>query len=299
MDLRGRHFKFIINPSAGRGKPERIVDAINRISADIEYDYNILGYKGEGADIARKAADSYDVIVAVGGDGTVNEVLNAIAGSQAIFGIIPAGTGNGFARAIGLPLRPEEACRVLIEGHTRELDLGKANDRFFLGTAGTGFDAVISRVAGEKFKWLRGMWLYFVAGAQTFYEYTPQLLNVEIDSRIIQVTPLVVAIANTRRYGGRALIAPDAEPDDGMFDVCVIKQMSAARIVWHLPKLFSGKHVKLDDVSIYRGKRVNIIAPEPVPVHVDGEAIGSFSRIEFKLLHKAIKLIVPREHPGM
>ena len=111
------------------------------------------------------------------------------------------------------------------------------------------------------------------------------------------VNPLVVAIANTRRYGGRALIAPNAEPDDGLLDVCVIQNMSAARLLRHLPKLFTGQHIRLSEVAIYRGRRITINAAKPIPVHVDGEAIGSYPGIQFTLLPKAISVLVPKD-PG-
>ena len=122
---------------------------------------------------------------------------------------------------------------------------------------------------------------------------TPQLVKVEIDCDTIEVSPLLIAVANTRRYGGKALIAPDAKPDDGLLDICIIDYMSTARVLWHLPKLFTGEHVRLSDVTICRGSNVTIEAEEPFPVHVDGEAIENRSRTQFTLLHKAMKVLVP------
>lgn len=287
--------QFVINPSAGQGKYERIIHAIRETLSDsnLKYDIKVLEYKGEATSVAREAANTHDIVVAVGGDGTVNEVFNGLVGTQAVFGIIPAGTGNGFARELGLPLKPGEACRVLMEGNVKSIDVGMVNDRYFLGTAGVGFDAMISKLAGEKLGRLRGMWLYFVAGALVFYKYTPQLMDVNIDAEKVETTPLLIAVANTARYGGMALIAPDAKPDDGLLDVCIIRKMGIVRLLWHLPKLFTGKHVKLPDVSMYKCKSITINAPEPIPVHVDGEAIDSRSRVEFTLLPNAIKVLVP------
>ena len=287
--------QFIINPSAGQGKYERIIHAIHETLSDssLQYDIKVLEYRGEATSIAREAANTHDVVVAVGGDGTVNEVFNGLVGTQAVFGIIPAGTGNGFARELGLPLEPAEACRVLVEGDIKSMDVGMVNDRYFLGTAGVGFDAMISKFMGERLGRLRGLWLYFVAGALVFYKYTPQLIDVDIDAEKMETTPLLIAVANTARYGGAALIAPDAKPDDGLLDVCIIRKMGIARILWHLPKLFTGKHIGLPDVSMYQCKSITINAPEPIPVHVDGEAIDSRSRVEFTLLPNAIKVLVP------
>lgn len=254
----------------------------------------MLQYRGEATSVARKAAADHDVIVAVGGDGTVNEVFNGIMGTEAIFGIIPAGTGNGFAREFDLPMQPEEACKVLVEGYIREIDVGKANDRYFLGTAGVGFDALIAEVASKSLGPLRGMWLYFFAGAFVFFKYDRQLVDVEIDSQIVKVKPLLVAIANTRIYGGAALIAPDAKPDDGQFDVCVIEDMSVIRLAMSVPKLFTGKHIHLHEITMYKGKSITISAPKPMPVHVDGEPMEGSSRIQFTLLPKAIRILVPK-----
>lgn len=287
--------QFVINPSAGQGKYERIIHAIRKTLSDsnVQYDIKVLEYKGEATTIARQAANTHDIVVAVGGDGTVNEVFNGLVGTQTVFGIIPAGTGNGFARELGLPLEPAKACRVLVEGNVKRMDVGMVNGRYFLGTAGIGFDAMISKLAGERLGRLRGMWLYFVAGALVFYKYTPQLMDVNIDAEKLETTPLLIAVANTARYGGMALIAPDAKPDDGLLDVCIIRKMGIFRLLWHLPKLFTGKHVKLPDVSMYKCKSITINASEPIPVHVDGEAIDSCSRVEFTLLPKAIKMLVP------
>jgi len=293
-----RTFQFIINPSAGQGKYKRIIHVINTTlsGSGLQYEIKMPSYRGEATAIAREVADSCDVVVAVGGDGTINEVLNGIVGSQAVLGIIAAGTGNGFARELGVPLQTERACQVLVEGHVKALDLGNANGKYFLGTAGVGFDALIARASGKILGPLRGMWLYFFAGALMFYRFKRQLIDLEIDSETIRVRPLLVAVANTRRYGGKALIAPDAKPDDGLLDVCVIQNMGALRLMYHLPKLFTGEHTKLSDVAMYRGKNITIHAKEPIPLHVDGEAIESCSEVQFTLLSEAIKVLVPKEH---
>ncbi len=290
-------FQFIINPSAGPGQYKKIIRVIDKTlsHSDLQYDIKVLQYKGEAVSIAKEAADAYDVVVAVGGDGTINEVLSGIINTQAILGIIPAGTGNGFARAIGLPLRIKKACKVLVAGHVKNMDVGTANGRYFLGTAGIGFDALISRFAGKKLGPLRGMWLYFVAGILVFHRFKPQLMNVEIDSEMIEVKPFVVAIANTKRYGGRALIAPSAEPDDGLLDVCIIRRLGVYRLLRHLPKLFNGRHTRLSEVTMHKGKNITINASEPIPLHVDGEAIDDCSCIKFTLFPKAIRVLVPEK----
>jgi len=289
--------QFIINPLAGHGNYKQIIHDIETIfsGSGFRYDIAIPSCQGEATSLARKYASDHDIVVAVGGDGTINEVLNGLIGTDAIFGIIPAGTGNGIAREFGLPLNPKEACKTILNGHVKWIDVGNADGRYFMGFAGTGFDAVIARFAGELRGPFRGMWVYFYAGLMVFHRYRPQLLRIKIDSELIEVRPLIVAIANTKRYGGRALIAPDATPDDGLFDVCIIRSMSALSLIRHLPKLFNGKHVNLSYVKIYKGESVIIQADEPIPFHIDGESIDVYRSIKLEIVPKAIRLFVPEE----
>ena len=289
-------FLFLVNPSAGKGRYDHIVQIIHHILSNysVKYDIVILKQKGEAISLAKEGSENYDAIVAVGGDGTINEVFNGLIGTKAIFGIIPAGTGNGFARSMGVPLRIEDACKLLMDGSIKVIDVGATNEKYFLGTAGMGFDAAIAAFAGKNLGHLRGMWLYFYAGVLTYFQFSPKLVNLRIDSQCFQIKPLIVAIANTKIYGGSALIAPDAESDDGLLDVCVIEEMGAFELAWHLPKLFKGTHIYLPKVSIHKCKSITINTEEPVPIHLDGEVIGSYSEIQFNVIPKAIRVIVPK-----
>jgi diacylglycerol kinase (ATP) len=289
--------QFIINPSAGHGNYKQIIHDIETIFSGSGFCYDIAmpSYQGEATLLAREFASNHDIVVAVGGDGTINEVLNGLIGTDTIFGIIPAGTGNGIAREFGLPFNPKEACKTILSGHIKWMDVGNADGRYFMGFAGTGFDAMIARFAGELRGPFRGIWVYFYAGLMLFHRYKPQLLRIKIDSELVEVRPLIVAIANTKRYGGRALIAPDATPDDGLFDICIIKSMGALPLIRHLPKLFNGKHVNLSYVKIYKGENVTIQADEPIPFHIDGESMDGYRSIQFTIVPKAIKLLVPGE----
>lgn len=292
------NIKFIVNPLAGRGIYKYIIHTIESIFSTNNFDYNItiLKHKGEATSIAKASASNYDIVVAVGGDGTINEVLNGLIGTNAILGIIPVGTGNGIAREFGLPLKVKEACETIFNGHIRWIDVGNFNGRYFMGCAGTGFDALIAKFAGKLRGPFRGIWVYFYAGLVVFQRYKPKLINIKIDSEIsFQVKPLLVVIANTKRYGGRALIAPYAEPDDGLFDICVIQSMNIFTLAHHLPKLFKGTHIKLQQVKIYKGKNIFIQANEPIPFHIDGEALDDCHSVQINILPKAIRLLAPKE----
>lgn len=290
-------YQFIVNPSAGQGNYKWIVHDIQKVLKrhNIQYNITVSKYKGEATLLANEASKDYDVIVAVGGDGTINEVANGLIGTQSILGIIPVGTGNGFAREFGIPLNIKKACKILVEGQQRLIDIGKAGERFFIATAGLGFDALIAKFAGKMLGPFRGMWLYFFAGMLAFNKYSPPLVRIKLDSDEIDIKPFVVAIANTRLYGGRALIAPDARPDDGFFDVCVVNMMKSRRIILNLPKLFKGHHTRLSEVKMYKSKNVSVYSSEPVPIHVDGEPIDTYSEIKFVVIPKALKVLTPKE----
>ncbi|MGB9596695.1 MAG: diacylglycerol/lipid kinase family protein [Candidatus Poribacteria bacterium] len=292
------NIQFIVNPLAGHGNYKYVIHSIESVFSTSNFNYNItiLKYKGEASLIAKESASNYDAVVAVGGDGTINEVLNGIVGTDAILGIIPVGTGNGIAREFGLPLKVKEACKTIFDGHTRLIDVGNFNGRYFMGCAGTGFDALIAKFAGELRGPFRGIWVYFFAGLIVFYRYKPKLINIKIDSELsLEVKPLLIAIANTKRYGGRALITPKAEPDDGFFDICVIQTMNVISLARHLPKLFKGTHTNLPQVKIFKGKNIFIQANEPIPFHIDGESLDSSYSVKIDILPKAIRLFVPKE----
>lgn len=290
-------YQFIVNPSAGQGNYKWVIHDIQKVLKrhSIYYDIIIPKYKGEATLLAKEASKNYDVVVAVGGDGTINGVVNGLVGTQSILGIIPVGTGNGFAREFSIPLNIKKACKILLDGELKWIDIGKAGEKFFLATAGLGFDALIAKFAGKMLGPFRGMWLYFFAGMLIFNKYNPPLVKIKTDSDEIEIKPFVVAIANTRLYGGRALIAPDARPDDGFFDVCVVNIMKPRRILWNLPKLFRGTHTKLPEVKIYKSKNVSIQSSKPVPIHVDGEPIDSCSEIQFAIIPKALRILTPKE----
>jgi len=174
--------------------------------------------------MARKAAEQgYDVVCAMGGDGTVNEVINGIAGTGAALAVIPAGTGNDFAGALGVPKGDvAAACRILARGHLRPMDLCRVNDRYFASSFGAGFDARVTKAANERFKRLGGIWTYIFAVMSVIWSFRPGRMRIVADGREISKSPLLVAVTNWKSYGGGMYICPGAEIDDGLFDVCIV-----------------------------------------------------------------------------
>ncbi len=296
-----RRVMFIINPVAGfRKDKERLWALISERIRPQGWEISVARtrWRGEASELAAQAIEEgYDMIVAVGGDGTVNEVASAMVYSDASFGIIPVGSGNGLARSLGIPLDPQEACDVLINGRPRKIDVGKANGRFFFVIAGVGFDAHV----GKRFDsstW-RGPVPYFYFGLKEFFIYTPTTVRVEMEGRTLEVQPLQVTVANSQQYGNGAVIAPSAKLDDGLLDVCVIHPVKFFQGLYDIPKLFSGKIDTVPYAEFYQSKWVVIRRSEADVVNLDGEAIEAAEEVKISVLPGALKVIAPADfHNG-
>jgi len=246
--------------------------------------------------LAREAVvEGFDLVVAVGGDGTVNEVVCGLANSGVPLGIVPAGSGNGLAREFGIPMKMKEACRTLIQGRTRVVDVGKIENRFFLGTAGVGYDALTVRIFEEKWGSRRGLLPYFHVAFTGFLEYKAHQVTLKFNDHQITVLPLLVTAANTTQFGGGAVIAPQARPDDGLLDICIIHDLSFLKAFFHWPKLFSGRIDRLPQWEVYRTDSLEISSDFPLPVHVDGEPIAESTHVHIKLLPGALQIRVPED----
>jgi YegS/Rv2252/BmrU family lipid kinase len=241
---------------------------------------------GDATRIAQQAADEgYTMVVAVGGDGTVNETASGLVGTETALGIIPRGSGNGLARSLNIPLQAAKALEVIGAGKTYRIDAGRAAHRYFF-------------VVGDKFNsasW-RGPLPYFYLAAREFANYHPEPLRLHLENEVMEMTPFLVTIANTQQYGNGAIIAPHARPDDGILDVCVVSPMTFAEFALYAPKLFNGKADTVPLITYYRSKFLAIEKAGPVLFHVDGESQTAESPIEISVLPQAPKVIVPASY---
>ncbi len=269
------NYKFIVNPVAGGGKAKKLVPVIERVFKDhgVEFDIYFTTGRGDGIEAARKTAEQgFRVIVAVGGDGTVNEVLNGIVGTGAVLAAVHGGKGNDFATAVGMPRDIESACRSLIEGNTRAIDLGRVLDRYFINSVGIGFDASVAERANNRIKMFRGASAYIYAFLQELLSYSSVEAMIDTGNGPLKLKPLLVAVGIGQAYGGGMKIVPDAVQDDGLFDVCVFDDsMNRLELVYHFPKVFSGKLKYLKQASMYRTGEVTIHFSERRPMHMEGE----------------------------
>jgi YegS/Rv2252/BmrU family lipid kinase len=291
-----RRFLFIMNPIAGGGRDltriGRIISTILIRNRNCDFEIRVTSKRGEAYEIAKSVVNQdYYAVAAVGGDGTVNEVASALVNSNIRLGIIPVGSGNGLARGLNLPLTLRRAIRSLCTGDTRKIDVGKIEDRYFFATTGLGFDAVIGKLFDEGN--LRGPLPYFYIGIREFFTYKPKEYILRFDEQEEKVRALIVAVANTNQFGNGALIAPLAKPDDGLLDICIIKDVNAFNAFKELPKLFTGQLPKSEYYRFFKTQRVEIIREEPAPIHVDGEPVNGGVHLTVEILPGALSVVIP------
>ncbi|MGB4394781.1 MAG: diacylglycerol kinase family protein [Tepidanaerobacteraceae bacterium] len=280
---------FIVNPVAGRNNCYRIW---NDIKAHIDFPHEVILTKGPGE--AKYLAESavkqgFKRMVAVGGDGTVSEVVNGIVGTDVELGIIPAGSGNDFIKALNIPQRPLDALAVIKKGNSQSVDLGKHDKGYFINVAGAGFDAE-TLDTNRNLKILRGSPAYVASVILTLLRHGPEKAKITIDGKRYERKLWLVAVANGQYFGGGMKISPDSAIDDGLFDICLLGDISRLEIIKFLPRVFSGSHKEHKAFEVMRGKEVKIEFETPRLVQTDGEIIG-YTPARFSVLPKALKVI--------
>ena len=283
-------YRIIVNPIAGRGAGERAVPRIAQLLQGHNLDFDLVCTERpwHAAELSRQACTGgYAVVVAVGGDGTANEVLNGLllarqAGEAegVAMGLVSVGRGNDFAFAVGVPRGLEAGCRVLAEGQRRTIDVGWVvgglypQGRYFGNGVGIGFDAVVGFEA-LKMKRLSGFPSYIVAALKTiFLYYRAPMVKIEYNGQKITQRSLMVSIMNGRRLGGGFMMAPHGKTDDGLFDLCIAQQVSRAHIFALIPKFMKGTQATDPAVKTAQAQHVVVTALDGVlPAHIDGETL--------------------------
>lgn len=303
-------YKIILNPVSGRGSGELAYPEIERRLVDLGLDFELVRTQapGHAIQLAEQAVkDGFDVVVAAGGDGTANEVLNGLVRSikaghgGAALGIITVGRGNDFGFGIGAAHELDAACKALADNCRRVIDVGfvRGGDypdgRYFGNGVGIGFDAVVGFEA-LKLKRLSGFPSYIVAALKTIFLYfhAPKL-HIQLDGEEITQPSLMVSIMNGRRMGGGFMMAPESKPDDGTFDLCIVAQVTRPGIFKLIPRFMKGTQAGHPAVHFARSKHVTVTALEGVlPTHADGETICvAGQRLELELIPGLLEVIVP------
>ncbi|HLN63731.1 MAG TPA: diacylglycerol kinase family protein [Symbiobacteriaceae bacterium] len=290
---------FIVNPTAGHGRALKTWRRIEPVARTLgEYGVKFTERPRHGEVLARQAAqEGYDVVVALGGDGTLNEVGNGLIGTGAALAVVPTGTGNDWVRTVGIPRDPEVACRIAFTGRRVPMDVGLAvGYRHFFNIAGIGFDAEVSRQVndyGPVLKAIGGTLPSLLAIVGTLFRFMGATVQVELDGQPRTIDKmLLMAVGIARYYGGGMEILPDAVIDDGQFDVAWGGHLGRAELVSLVGKIYKGGHVGHPKVSFERCARITATAATPVAFHLDGDVAGNLP-VTFELLPGALDVIIP------
>jgi YegS/Rv2252/BmrU family lipid kinase len=278
---------IILNPAA---HSERARGACEKIRALPGAATQTTTGPGEARRIAAEAAaQGCRVVVAAGGDGTINDVVNGIAGTDVALGILPVGTMNVFAKELGLPPSIEKAWDVIREGHVREIDLIRANEQYCVQLAGVGLDAQVVEATSWDSKKSFGPLSYLISAAHIAARKPPRLI-VENDGARHEGS--FVLIGNGRYYGGPVAFFKEAQIDDGLLDVLIFKNLRYLDIARYLGTVLMGKHTALDDVEYFQAPRIHVTSDEDVPVEVDGEVCARLP-VTFRISSRKLKVLVP------
>lgn len=287
---------FIVNPISGTSGKASIVKKIPEIFSDEEFATEIIytEYAGHAAEIARKTvAENVDVAVAVGGDGTVNEIARELVHSSVALGIVPCGSGNGLARHLGLPMNPEGALQVISQCNIHNLDYGLINGKPFFCTAGVGFDAFLSDKFNKSGK--RGLLSYIENALAEGLKYEPETYELELlgdEEERHTYTAFLITCANASQYGNDFYIAPHASMSDGLLDVTIMEPFN----VFEAPQIaFQLVHRTIANnsrIKTFRCKGLTIKRANPGVIHIDGDPKEDMANVQVSLVHKGIRMVV-------
>lgn len=292
---------LILNPTAGGGKIERTEAAIRRAFGRQAFKCEIVPTRqpGDATALAREAADSgYDLVVAGGGDGTVNEVANGLAGTGVTMGVLPLGTVNVLARELGIPLDPCRAVRVLTHGHAKRLDLGCANGRYFTLMAGFGFDAEVVANIVKPIKDIIGVSAYVLTGLETLARYRATEVTLEMaNDHVYHGRAFLVVVANSSDYAYRLKVTPHASPDDGLLDVIVFERPATDRIGFlrQILEVFVRRHIRHPAVRYFQTTSVTVRSHPDIQVQLDGDAFCK-TPVEVTIAPAILPVLVPTKH---
>ena len=291
-----KNILFIVNPFAGTSTKKNISDLILQFLDSTKYDHEIVftEYPNHGKELAQKAVEEgIDIVIANGGDGTVNEVASAIIGSETTFGLIPGGSGNGFSMHLGLGRSFNRAMNAINTGKTIKIDTCKLNGAFYVNVAGFGFDARIAYLT--KANKVRGFKHYFTTTLKEAKKFQAQHLKLDIDGKLVEGKYAAAVVANASRYGYNFTIAPTAQLTDGVLDIMLIKEASVYRYFLSAYRFFT-KSLHLSRLTeTYQGTHIRITADNPVHYHLDGEGHDALKEFDIQIYPQSLNVIVPED----
>lgn len=286
----------IINPISGTGSKKSLPELLGRAYSDLPYELFLTYTKeaGHGYELARRAAsEGYDHVIAVGGDGTVNEVARALRHTDTALGILPKGSGNGLARAVGLSMSTDGAIKALVSGRRIAIDCCEVEGIPFFCTCGMGFDAAVSKQFAEAVR--RGPVTYLQTMIREYARFSPDTYRVTLGEgeETLETEAFVLVVANASQYGNNAYIAPEADLSDGLLDLVLIRPFSPIEAPIVLGDLMRRRLGGNKYYSAQKTTQVCIERSQPGPVHVDGEPLELGTTLRVSLHHRALQVIVP------
>lgn len=285
---------FIINPKSGTQEKQVIPEKINKLIDHSKFisTFFFTTCPGHATEITSQLiSEGYDRIIAVGGDGTVNEVAKAMVDTHKAFGIIPCGSGNGLARFLKIPLKLEEAIELQNRGTRMSIDYGRINDNPFFCTCGVGFDAHIGNRFAKSTK--RGLWTYIKETFNAYFSYKPKKYTIKIDGEKIKTRAFLITVANAGQYGNDAYIAPHADICDGMLDLCILNPFPMRKALGLGFRLFNKTIDKSEFVKVVKGSVITIKRKKEGEVHLDGEPAIMGKKLKIRIVGKGLDVIVP------
>lgn len=290
---KGTKIQFIVNPISGTSDKQHIIDLIPKYLDGGNFEWSICktDHRGHAAELANEAAQQgIDVVVAVGGDGTVNEVARSLIHADTALGIIPCGSGNGLARHLYIPMNPEGALQVLSECHIEQLDYGMIEQEPFFCTCGVGFDAFISDRFAKAGR--RGLLSYIENTLKEGLKYKPDTYEITIDGERQVYKAFLIACANASQYGNNAYIAPHASMSDGMLDVTLMEPFTLLEAPQIAIQLFNKTITNNSHIRSFRCKHLHIKRSAPGVIHFDGDPKDAGEELDVKLIPQGIRMVV-------
>ena len=286
---------FIMNPISGTKSKENVWAYIGEVFGLLS-DYELTMYTtccaGDGYKQALYFAEQgFDIVVAIGGDGTINEVARGLMHSNTVLGIVPMGSGNGLARHLHIPINYKKAIEALKAGKIKLIDAGEINGRTFFTTAGVGFDALIGNLFNTRGK--RGLFNYLGLSTKKLLHYTPREYRIEIDGQRFDRRAFLITVANASQWGNNAYIAPLAHVSDGWLDVVILNAYTILNAPSVVARLFTKSLHKAWSTDTFKGKHIRIIRTKEEYVHFDGESAIMGREIEVKIIPAVLKVLVP------
>jgi YegS/Rv2252/BmrU family lipid kinase len=289
----------LINPKSGVGGPYRYIAAIEKVwdTADHDVSFQFSQSAEDGAEKVRRAIESgTDTVLVVGGDGMVNTIGSVLVDTEIRLGVVPAGSGNGFARHFKIPLQPEAAARCLLEGYTKQIDVGEVNGRLFFVTCSMAWDGALVETF-EKFPF-RGIVPYVLAGATQLLEYKAQPFHVNIDGEAVEFKhPLIFTVANLSQFGSDVLVAPDAKADSGDLELVAIEKKDMPFVLSQVHRFVERTFHQHPHVTNRHFKQMTVQREIDSPIQIDGELFEGGAHVEVRVRPAALHVIVPKQEP--